>query len=129
MSADIIGTEPHCSVQGGRAMIERPRRLLGADHVEDLGILVPGPRALQPGRSAVPRDHHIMTTAAIYVRKSNDQGDRSEDVKSVAVQKDLVIRFIDKQGWTLGPVFEDDGTASLAPPSRAGPACSRFWPL
>ena len=47
--------------------------------------------------------------AAAYVRKSNDQGDRAEDVKSVSVQRDLVERFIAKQGWSLGPVFEDDG--------------------
>ena len=39
-----------------------------------------------------------MPTAAIYARKSNDQGDRDADVKSVQTQIDVCTGFIEKQG-------------------------------
>ena len=42
-----------------------------------------------------------MTTAAAYIRKSNDQQHRTEDVKSVATQRDLVTAFAAARGWTL----------------------------
>ena len=42
-----------------------------------------------------------MTSFAAYIRKSNDQQDRTEDVKSVATQRDLVIAFAMSRGWTL----------------------------
>src|SRR5262245_36838619 len=47
--------------------------------------------------------------AALYLRKSNDEGDKNADVKSVAVQRDLVSKFIADHGWTVGPEFSDDG--------------------
>jgi DNA invertase Pin-like site-specific DNA recombinase len=52
-----------------------------------------------------------MTTAAAYIRKSNDQQDRTEDVKSVTTQRDLIAAFAASHGWALDEryLFSDDG--------------------
>jgi len=69
-----------------------------------------------------------MTTAAAYIRKSNDQQDRTEDVKSVATQRDLVTRFAESRGWTLDEkhIYADDGITGALSPSA--PACRRCSP-
>jgi len=63
-----------------------------------------------------------MTTAAAYIRKSNDQQDRTEDVKSVATQRDLVAAFAAAHGWTLDEqhVFADDGITGALFAERPG---------
>jgi len=63
-----------------------------------------------------------MTTAAAYIRKSNDQQDRTEDVKSVATQRDLVAAFAAARGWTLDEthVFTDDGITGALFAERPG---------
>jgi DNA invertase Pin-like site-specific DNA recombinase len=61
-----------------------------------------------------------MLTAAIYCRKSTDQGDRDESVRSVGVQRELAEQFIKKQGWVVGPVFEDDGISGAVFAQRPG---------
>jgi len=50
-----------------------------------------------------------VTTAAFYGRKSNDESDKAAEAKSIEVQRDLAEKFATARGWTLGPVFEDDG--------------------
>lgn len=57
------------------------------------------------------------TTAAAYIRKSNDQQDRTEDVKSVATQRDLVATFAAARGWTI---FADDGITGALFAERPG---------
>ena len=63
-----------------------------------------------------------MTTAAAYIRKSNDQQDRTDDVKSVATQRDLVAAFAAAHGWTLDEqhVFADDGITGALFAERPG---------
>jgi DNA invertase Pin-like site-specific DNA recombinase len=51
-----------------------------------------------------------MTTAAIYARKSTDQTDRDESVRSVTAQRDAAVAFIKAQGRQVGP--RPCGTAS-----------------
>src|SRR2546428_5733059 len=67
----------------------------------------------RPGEEAMP-------TAAIYARKSNDQGDRDADVKSVQTQIDVCTGFIEKQGWQVGHVFKDDGITGATFKGRPG---------
>jgi DNA invertase Pin-like site-specific DNA recombinase len=47
--------------------------------------------------------------AAVYCRKNTKQEDRAEEDKSVAQQEREAVAYIEAQGWTLGPVFKDDG--------------------
>lgn len=49
--------------------------------------------------------------AAAYLRKSNDEGDKAEGLKSVNLQRDEIARFAQAHGWTLDDryVFSDDG--------------------
>ena len=63
-----------------------------------------------------------VTTAAAYIRKSNDQQDRTEDVKSVATQRDLVTAFAASRGWTLDEqhIFADDGISGALFAERPG---------
>jgi DNA invertase Pin-like site-specific DNA recombinase len=63
-----------------------------------------------------------MTTAAAYIRKSNDQQDRTEEVKSVATQRDLVTAFADSRGWTVDEkhIFADDGITGALFAERPG---------
>jgi len=63
-----------------------------------------------------------MTTAAAYIRKSNDQQDRTEDVKSVATQRDLIAAFTASRGWTVDEkhVFTDDGITGALFAERPG---------
>jgi site-specific DNA recombinase len=61
-------------------------------------------------------------TAAAYIRKSNDQQDRTEDVKSVATQRDLVAAFVASRGWTLDEkyIYTDDGITGALFAERPG---------
>jgi site-specific DNA recombinase len=62
------------------------------------------------------------TTAAAYIRKSNDQQDRTEEVKSVATQRDLVTTFAAARGWTLDDkhIYADDGITGALFAERPG---------
>jgi site-specific DNA recombinase len=64
----------------------------------------------------------MTTTAAAYIRKSNDQQDRTEDVKSVATQRDLIAAFAASRGWTVDEkyVFADDGITGALFAERPG---------
>jgi site-specific DNA recombinase len=64
----------------------------------------------------------MTTTAAAYIRKSNDQQDRTEDVKSVATQRDLITAFAASRGWTVDDryVFSDDGITGALFAERPG---------
>jgi DNA invertase Pin-like site-specific DNA recombinase len=63
-----------------------------------------------------------MPAAAAYIRKSNEQQDRTEDVKSVATQRELVAAFAAARGWTLDEkhVFTDDGITGALFAERPG---------
>ena len=52
-----------------------------------------------------------MIAAAAYLRKSNEEGDKATEAKSVEVQRDLVTQFATARGWTIDPqhVYVDDG--------------------
>jgi site-specific DNA recombinase len=60
--------------------------------------------------------------AAAYIRKSNDQQDRTEDVKSIATQRDLIVAFAASRGWTLEEkhIFTDDGITGALFAERPG---------
>jgi site-specific DNA recombinase len=60
--------------------------------------------------------------AAAYIRKSNDQQDRTEDVKSVATQRGLVAAFAGSRGWTVDEkyIFADDGITGALFAERPG---------
>jgi site-specific DNA recombinase len=64
----------------------------------------------------------MSVLAAAYIRKSNDQQDRTEDVKSVATQRDLVAAFAAARGWTIDDkyVFADDGITGALFAERPG---------
>ncbi len=64
----------------------------------------------------------MSVLAAAYIRKSNDQQDRTEDVKSVATQRDLVAAFAASRGWTIDDkyVFADDGITGALFAERPG---------
>jgi DNA invertase Pin-like site-specific DNA recombinase len=64
----------------------------------------------------------VSTTAALYLRKSNDEGDRSAEVKSVAVQRALCLEYASAQGWTVDEahVFVDDGISGAEFKLRPG---------
>jgi site-specific DNA recombinase len=64
-----------------------------------------------------------MIAAAFYGRKSNDEGDKAAEAKSIAVQQDLAERFAAARGWTIDPkhIFTDDGVSgAIAPDARPG---------
>ena len=42
-----------------------------------------------------------LVRAAIYARKSTDEGERSKEVKSVERQKEHARDFINGKGWSL----------------------------
>jgi DNA invertase Pin-like site-specific DNA recombinase len=48
--------------------------------------------------------------AAIYARKSNDQGDRADEEKSVTRQVAHATAYAGRKGWTVDPahVYPDD---------------------
>jgi DNA invertase Pin-like site-specific DNA recombinase len=60
--------------------------------------------------------------AAAYIRKSNDQQDRTEDVKSVATQRDLIAAFAASRDWKLEEkhIFADDGITGALFAERPG---------
>jgi len=60
------------------------------------------------------------TIAALYCRKSNDQLDRDESVKSVTAQREACESFARAKGWTVGPVFSDDGVTGAVFLQRPG---------
>src|SRR4029450_2489288 len=64
----------------------------------------------------------MTTVAAVYIRKSNDQQDRTEDVKSVATQRDLVAAFAGSRAWTIDEkyTFSDDGITGALFAERPG---------
>ena len=96
--------------------------LLGADHFEDTGALVALPAKHVHQANPFTRGNAPMTAAAAYIRKSNDQQDRTEDVKSVATQLDLVTAFAVSRGWTLDEkhIFADDGITGALFAERPG---------
>jgi DNA invertase Pin-like site-specific DNA recombinase len=49
--------------------------------------------------------------AAAYLRKSNDEGAKATDMKSVQLQRDEIEAFARERGWTLDEryVYTDDG--------------------
>jgi site-specific DNA recombinase len=98
------------------------RGLLGADHFEDKGALVAPPASKFYQTNPFTRGISPMTTAAAYIRKSNDQQDRTEDVKSVATQRDLIAAFVASRGWTLDEkhIFTDDGITGALFAERPG---------
>jgi site-specific DNA recombinase len=51
--------------------------------------------------------------AAIYARKSTDQGDRADEDKSVARQQEHARAYAARKGWTVAPahVYVDDGVS------------------
>jgi DNA invertase Pin-like site-specific DNA recombinase len=70
-----------------------------------------------------------MTTAAIYARKSTDEGDKYDEAKSVTRQIDDATAYAESNGWTLLPehVFSDDafsGALDESPPGASGHARS-----
>jgi len=60
--------------------------------------------------------------AAAYLRKSNDEGERSADVKSVAVQRVIIETFAAQRGLTLDEryIFTDDGISGAEFKNRPG---------
>src|SRR6266850_3427135 len=60
--------------------------------------------------------------AALYLRKSNDEGDKAADVKSVAVQRALAVDFAAKRGWSIDErfVYTDDGISGAEFDKRPG---------
>src|SRR5437773_3517118 len=80
------------------------------------------PRDLPSG--SVPQGEPTMIAAA-YLRKSNDEGDKSADVKSVTVQRAEIDKLAAAQGWTLHEsyVFADDAVSGgIALADRPGGA-------
>lgn len=57
-----------------------------------------------------------MIVAAAYLRKSNDEGDRDDDAKSITRQLERCREYAAAQGWTLPEelVFSDDGISGAA---------------
>lgn len=63
--------------------------------------------------------------AAAYLRKSNDEGDKAADIKSVAVQREQIERLIAAHGWTLDERYvfaDDDVSGGIALDERLGGA-------
>lgn len=69
-----------------------------------------------------------MTSAAAYIRKSNDQQDRTEEVKSVATQRDLVTTFAAARGWALDDKHVYAMTGSRARSSLSASVCRPCLP-
>src|SRR5215831_5990341 len=57
--------------------------------------------------------------AAVYCRKSSDEGDKANEVKSVVAQERDCRAFASIKGWDVVEVFADDGVSG-ASFSRAG---------
>jgi site-specific DNA recombinase len=60
--------------------------------------------------------------AAIYVRRSDDQSERTEDAKSITRQLERARAYADKMGWTVSDshVFIDDGIRGAEFAKRQG---------
>src|SRR5260370_27748213 len=60
--------------------------------------------------------------AAAYLRKSNDEGEKSEDAKSVTRQLDRAREYATAHGWTLDDryVYTDDGVSGAEFKKRPG---------
>jgi site-specific DNA recombinase len=63
--------------------------------------------------------------ASAYLRKSNDEGDKAADVKSVAVQRAQIEKLAAAHGWSLDERFvfaDDDVSGGIALGERPGGA-------
>jgi site-specific DNA recombinase len=58
--------------------------------------------------------------AAGYFRKSNDEKDKTAELKSVAVQRGLAETFAASKGWSLEFTFDDDGISGAEFLGRPG---------
>jgi site-specific DNA recombinase len=58
--------------------------------------------------------------AAIYCRKSTEERGKTDENKSVRRQEQYARAFAAKQGWTVGPVFVDDGISGAEFERRPG---------
>jgi DNA invertase Pin-like site-specific DNA recombinase len=66
--------------------------------------------------------------AAAYLRKSTDEGDKSEDAKSVTRQLERCREYAQARGWTIfdAHVFSDDGVSGAAFTRRERPGFYRL---
>ncbi len=64
----------------------------------------------------------LVLRAAIYARKSNDEGERAAKEKSVTQQIDAAKRFIQSQGWSVAPdsIYKDDAVSGALTVGREG---------
>src|SRR5437867_10198402 len=60
--------------------------------------------------------------AAIYARKSTDEGDKSDDAKSVTRQVDHAREYAKRKGWTVADehIYTDDGISGAEFVKRPG---------
>jgi len=60
--------------------------------------------------------------AALYLRKSTDEGDKATDAKSVTRQKDNGVQYATTHGWTVDPryIYQDDGISGAEFDRRPG---------
>src|SRR5262245_45941879 len=60
--------------------------------------------------------------AAAYLRKSNDEGSKAADVKSISVQIAEIRRYAEQRGFTLDDryIFSDDGISGAEFLKRPG---------
>ena len=68
-----------------------------------------------------------MITAAIYARKSTDQGSVADEAKSVTRQVGHARQYAATKGWTVADecVFVDDGISGAEFARRRGPTTDR----
>src|SRR5690242_15718959 len=72
--------------------------------------------------SIMAAPHCTRLAAAIYVRKSSDEGDRESEAKSVTRQREHGLEFATTRGWHSDPalIFEDDGISGAEFAKRPG---------
>ncbi len=60
--------------------------------------------------------------AALYLRKSTDEGDKAADAKSITRQKDNGIAYATAHSWTVDPryIYSDDGISGAEFDKRPG---------
>ena len=58
--------------------------------------------------------------AAIYARKSTDQTGVADEAKSVTTQIENAKAFNFSKGWSVGPIFQDDGISGAEFERRPG---------
>src|SRR5262245_37404141 len=72
---------------------------------------------------AVPEDGHMQKLiAARLARKSNDEGQKSADLKSVQLQLDEMAKFAATHGWEIDEkyTYVDDGVSGADFANRHG---------